>query len=124
IGTDDHEITDFIRGKLDGALDQVVEDERSSRGDLEAKSEGTPLGFPLGGFSGREFFTAESIRPLVALGRAFVGGALAIGAIIAINVPRCDQLVGGPPVAVGSLGLVIGRNEPALFLPLVPVDAL
>ena len=123
IGTDDDEIADLVGRKLDVALDQVVEDERSARGDLEAQVRtGRPSASNWAASCGGELFAAKSIGAFVALGRVLLGGALAVGAVVAIDVARSEQLVGCPPIAIGPLRLVIRSERPADFRPLVPVD--
>ncbi len=66
---------------------------------------------------------AEAIGPLGPVGRGLLGGALGLGAIVAIDVAGGDQSLGRPPVVLGSLRLVIGAVRPADLRPFVPVDA-
>ena len=122
VGTDDHEIADLVGRELDVALDQVVEDERSARRDLKPQARTAALGLKLGGLLVRELFAAKAIGPLVALGRALLGGSLGVGAVVAINVARLEQLVRRPAITVGSLRLEVGPERPADFRPFVPVD--
>ena len=122
IRTDDDEIADLVGRKLDVALDQVVEDERSFRGDRKPQREGTPLGFKLGGFLCGELLAAKSIGAFVALGRVLLGGALAVGTVVAVNVARSEQLVCCPSIAIGPLRLVIRAERPADFRSFIPVD--
>ena len=102
---DDDEIADFIGGELDVALDQVVEDERPSGGTSKRRANGRPSASSWAA-STATVLAAESVGPLVTLGRGIVGRALAIGAIVAIDVAGGEQLVGGPWIAFGALRLV------------------
>ena len=49
VGPDDDEVADLVGGELDVPLDQVVEDERPARRDLESQGEGASLGLERGG---------------------------------------------------------------------------
>ena len=83
---------------------------------------GTSLGLELGGLVVGERLAAEAIGALLALGRGLLGGALGFGAVVAIDVARGEQSVGGPAIALGPLRLEVGAERPADLGPFVPVD--
>ena len=96
VGPDDHEIADLVGRELDVPLDQVVEDQRPARRNLEPQGERAALGLELGGLVVGERLAAEPVGPLLALGGGLLGGALGFGAIVAVDVARGDQPLGRP----------------------------
>ena len=96
-GPDDHEVADLVGLLLDVPLDQVVDDEPSARA---ARGTGARTAVP----------RRRTGRPRSAVGRlrrgtgrrpwrrrppSSSGGALGLGAVVAIDVPAGDQAIGG-----------------------------
>ena len=120
---DDHEVADLVRLLLDVPLDRVGQDEPAARRHLEPQRERASLGRePLEvSFACRR--AAEAECSLLGLGRGLRSrSGIALGAVVAVNVPRSEELLGGLTVMLGALGLEIRAVWSSNLGPLVPVQ--